>query len=174
MWRPVKGFEDRYEVNEAGVVRSLGWIDTRGIRREPQVMKPHLWKMGYYGLVLSGREKKVARYVHRLVAEAFIPNPHGKPFTNHKDGNKTNNHLSNLEWCTHAENVRHAHLIGLIPPSPIGPGEKSPSAKLTEEKVLEIRRRLATGAQHQELADEYGVAKGTIGFIARRETWAHI
>jgi hypothetical protein len=174
MWRDIRGLEGRYQISDAGEVRSVGFRCRRGLWHEPQLMKQRLWDMGYYGVVLSGEKKKIGKYVHRLMAEAFIPNPENKPFINHKDGKKANNALSNLEWCTHQENVAHAHRIGLIPPSEIGPGEDSPAAKLNDEKVLEIRRRLAAGELHRTLAAEYGVAKGTIGFIARRETWAHI
>lgn len=160
MWRHVKGLEDRYLINKDGLIKSLV---NGGYRRG------YIMPIGYRAVTIDGK----MRYVHRLLAEAFIPNPDGKPNINHKDGIKANNSLDNLEWCTHSENMKHAYRIGLNK-SPIGPGMNGPAAKLTDEKVLDIRRRIAEGAKQQDLADEYGVAKGTIGFIARRETWAHI
>lgn len=79
------------------------------------VRKKSVNKEGYYqvGLSLGSRENKPCIRVHRAVAETFIPNPHKKPEVNHKDGNKLNNNVSNLEWCTNAENIQHAITMGL-------------------------------------------------------------
>jgi hypothetical protein len=67
----------------------------------------------YEKAVIKINGKSTMKYIHRLVAEAFIPNPHNKPTVNHKDGNKFNNHISNLEWATHTENHLHAYANGL-------------------------------------------------------------
>ena len=69
---------------------------------------------GYLTVRLSKKGKDSTIYVHRLLGFAFIPNPDAKPMINHKDGNKLNNSISNLEWVTHAENMKHAYLIGLV------------------------------------------------------------
>ena len=82
----------------------------------------------YVGIHKDGKQKKI--HVHALVAQAFIPNPDNKPFVNHIDGNKSNNRVENLEWCTPIENIHHAIKIGLI---------KHPYA-LTDDQVREIRR----------------------------------
>lgn len=76
-------------------------------------LKQSLEPSGYLAMNIDGKHK----YVHRLVAEAFIPNPDNKPFVNHKDGNKQNNHVDNLEWCTQAENIRHS--INVLGNSPV-------------------------------------------------------
>lgn len=85
-------------------------------------------RKGYLSVDLYKDGKRVTRGVHRLVAEAFIPNPENKPEVNHKDGNKHNNSISNLEWVTKKENVRHAWDNGLVKPSRSMLGRKNPNS----------------------------------------------
>lgn len=95
---------------------------------------------GYYGSCIkpNGRKGKAKSLkIHRLVAEAFIPNPKNLPQVNHKDGNKLNNHVSNLEWCTNQDNHLHAHRIGLQCNKK---GYEHAHSKLTKEEVLYIRQ----------------------------------
>lgn len=106
-WKPVVGFETNYIVSNSGVVVSTGaYIKSRKGKRVNQhptttsaYLYVKLWKGG----------KMYNRSVHRLVALAFIPNPDNLPVVNHLDGDKTNNHVSNLEWCSHSDNHRHAY-----------------------------------------------------------------
>lgn len=117
-WRPIKGHRDRYEVSSLGNVRSLdvtivqpakcGSTATHTYRGK--LLKPNRHGNGYLFVNLAGKQVSV----HRLVATAFIPNPMGKEQVNHKDGNKANNTVDNLEWCTASENTRHAVQNGLI------------------------------------------------------------
>lgn len=72
---------------------------------------------GYKQVFISIQNRKYMRYVHRLVAECFLPNPENLPEVNHKDGNKSNNNASNLEWCTRSQNILHALHAGLVKPS---------------------------------------------------------
>lgn len=111
-WRPVKGFEGIYEVSNLGRVRG---IDRKIVLKTGRVMpwkgrerKKVLDHRGYLRVMLSNGEKREhSRLVHRMVAEAFIPNPGNLPEVNHKDENKTNNRVDNLEWCTHRANSRY-------------------------------------------------------------------
>lgn len=93
-WRPVPGLEDRYEVSRDGRVRT-----------QPKVLKPYPSKNRGHLQINLGLHRR--SYVHRLVAEAFLPNPEGKRVVNHKNGNPADNRVANLEWATHAENNLH-------------------------------------------------------------------
>lgn len=108
-WKPVTGYENYYEVNPEGVVRSKHKL-TRG-----QVMTPRIDRGGYLTVRLNkpGRLSST-QYVHRILALAFIPNPEGKCCVNHLNGNKLDNSLENLAWASHQENVKHAYDMGLI------------------------------------------------------------
>jgi hypothetical protein len=110
-------------------------------------------------------------HLHRMIAEAFLPNPARLPFINHKDGNKLNNDVSNLEWCTHKHNVKHAYEIGLYFNEK---GEKARNVKLKELEVLAIRKLYAEGRTQQSLAEQFNIGRGTIGKITTRRIWTHI
>lgn len=101
-WLPVPGFEGRYEVSDHGRIRSI---------RNRHVKTPRVSPQGYHFVMLwiySQEETCYKRfYIHRLVAMAFIANYETKPMVNHKDRNRQNNHILNLEWVTNSENVRH-------------------------------------------------------------------
>lgn len=99
-WRSVVGWEGLYEVSNLGRVRSK--------TRYKKVLKGYVIPSGYVEVILSTKNKGKHKLVHRLVCESFIPNPQAKPCVNHKDGNKTNNCVLNLEWVTYSENERHS------------------------------------------------------------------
>lgn len=108
--------------------------------------------------------------VHRLIAKAYLPNPENKRCVNHIDGNKLNNAVSNLEWVTHSENMRHAVDTGLW----VRKGSKQSNAKLTEEIVADIKRRLLNGETGTLLAEQYGIAHGRIYDIKHGRGWSHV
>ena len=101
IWKPVKGYEGLYEVSNTGNVRSLPRKakGRKGIVRGV-VLKPALSKDGYLRVTLRKDNICINKSVHRLVGEAFLDNPYGHPVINHKDEDKTNNHVDNLEFCT--------------------------------------------------------------------------
>jgi len=99
IWKPVIGFDKYYEVSNNGNVRRIS---------TPQKTLKQHDRNGYLRVCLSKHHKSSWKSVHRLVAEAFILNLDNKPQVNHKDGNKYNNCVDNLEWCTNIENCRHA------------------------------------------------------------------
>ena len=108
-WKLVKGFEGQYEVSNTGLIKSLKGKTERIMkpRRKKIIKKDGYVELGYEGLVLSNKGVQYSKLVHRLVAEAFIPNPESKPEVNHIDEDKGNNSVENLEWNTHEENSNH-------------------------------------------------------------------
>ena len=111
IWKPVKEFEDRYLISSYGRVMSLQTNAGKAIQRL-KTLSPSRNGL-YLDVQLFIKDVNYHKAVHRLVAEAFLVNPAGKPFVNHKDGNKLNNHVENLEWCTCQENIQHAWDTGL-------------------------------------------------------------
>lgn len=106
IWRDIKGYEGSYQVSTLGEVRNLR-------TNPPRLLKPWRHPAGYVCVTLSQDSKKTKHLVHRIVAEAFLPNPENKPQVNHKNGDKSDNNVNNLEWCSGLENSRHsAYTLG--------------------------------------------------------------
>lgn len=109
-WRPVSGYEGIYEVNPSGLVRRV--LPASGAT-VGKVLKPQSNGLGYLHVCLANKGDKARRYVHRIVATAFLGPPPDGHEVNHKDGNKSNNEIANLEYVTHAANLEHARDTGL-------------------------------------------------------------
>lgn len=109
IWKEVVGHEGSYEVSNFGRIKSK-----LGVANKNRILKAAVCK-GYFCVVLCLCGTKKMKKVHRLVCEAFIPNPENKPTVNHKDGDRKNNNLKNLEWATHKEQVDHYWKAGLNP-----------------------------------------------------------
>ena len=123
-------------------------------------------------MVLGGKRY----FVHRLVAEKYISNPENKPQVNHKDGNKQNNNINNLEWNTNTENMRHAFNNDLIDRDLFkinAMGSNNNMSKLTETDVLKIRG-LTNNKTDTEIARIFGVSRSTVNMIRNRKIWTHI
>lgn len=136
-WRKIKGYE-LYEVSNFGRVRS-------NQKTECVILKTSL-KRGYCGVTIYNEKGKIQISVHRLVAEAFIPNPENKPQVNHKDGNKQNNTVENLEWVTQSENALHAYRIFCLIFGMTG--------KHHSEEAKEKVRNAHIGSKHSEETKE--------------------
>lgn len=175
-WRPVVDFEDIYQVSDQGRVRSFDRVvrlrHAGGTKRiKGKILKPGLDRKLWYPRVYLYRDDIVTqKYVHGLVLEAFVgPRPDGYS-CNHKDGNKANNALINLEWITFQENTQHAIQTGLMRPY----GEESVVSVLTNTQVLEIRCLYKHGMSQRALGRQFDVAHTTIGRIVRRQRWNHL
>lgn len=154
-WLPAPYCAD-YLVSTYGRVKSL--------KGKVKILKPVLGR-GYLRVDLSKDGKPKHFNVHQLVALAFIPNPNCKREVNHIDGNKLNNYVDNLEWCTQSENIQHAVATGLK-----AQGEEHGRAKLTNEQVEEIRAN-PYGLTLEKLAEKFGVGQTAIGYIQRGKTF---
>ena len=163
--KEISGFEGLYVIDDTGNVASV-----KKRKGRVGVIKPTITENGYCRITLRNNGRKRTVYIHRLVAEAFIPNTENKPCVNHIDGDKTNNSVSNLEWCTYSENMKHAVSKGLNA-FPNLKGELHPQSKLNAELVREIRAKYASGEKPLNLAKEYGVTKEQIYNIIHFKHW---
>lgn len=180
-WKPVLGFEGAYEVSDFGRVRSCDRqaVYVRIVDGQPQkatrlrrgtLLRPGTVKSGHQ-LVSLGRG--ASRLVHRLVLDAFVgPKPPGHEGC-HGDGNPANNRLDNLRWGTRSDNVQDAVRHGTH-----GTWTKklarSPRAMLNPDTVIQIKRRLSTGASCAEIAPEFGVTRSAIYRIREGHNWADV
>jgi|SRR5690242_7506178 len=181
VWVDLKNCEGYYQISNYGMIRSIDRIlDRKGNsnRKDHKVFKKSKnikWLVngdGYlYLYLVNSYTKNYFVSCHREVAKAFIENPENKPEVNHKDGNKFNNHVDNLEWSTRLENMRHAMDNGLNDSR----GEKCGMSKLTESEVISIRASY-TGkfGELSKLGRQYKVSSKCIEYIVKRETWKHI
>ena len=117
IWKDIKGFEGYYQVSNMGRIKSLdryvrGNKDSK-LHIKERIIKGGIETRGYSFVSLNKNGTRTYARIHRLVAEAFLENPFNKPEVNHIDGNKQNNTVSNLEYCTRTENEQHAYKIGL-------------------------------------------------------------
>lgn len=176
IWKDVVGYEDSYEISNLGNCRSKDrkiFMDCYGgYEREfkGQVLKTNKLRNGYLRFTLMDKGVTKRFSVHRLVALNFIPNPENKPQVNHIDGNKENNHVDNLEWCTSSENHKHAHRIGLESQK----GSKNNGSKLTEEDVEKIKVMLLHEIHVPTIAKMFNVSRGTIYPIKKGKQWKHV
>ena len=163
-WLPIKGYENRYEVSDCGEVRSIK-------RKAPRFLKAFKDPAGYLRVNLYSGTKSSMKmhFVHDLVAEAFIASKPPKMTVNHKDGVKTNNTVSNLEYLTLADNTRHAHRTGLIN----NRGENNGRAKLKEQDVYMICSGLCSGQAMGDTAQTFGVCIATVSHIWTGKSWVH-
>ena len=106
IWRDIKNYENLYQISNYGKVKSKEKYAGHSLRKE-KILKQYIDKDGYIKVILCKNNKTHFLSVHRLIAEAFIPNPDNLPQINHKDENKKNNKLSNLEWCTCKYNINY-------------------------------------------------------------------
>lgn len=128
IWKYIAGFNGEYMVSNTGRVKSVNrtvvFKDGRKRFYEGKFIKQQKTKKGYLFVILSNNRKSFNRYVHRLVADAFIPKIEGLSSVNHLDGCKTNNAVDNLEWCNNSMNMRHAVRLGLAKPNILAAREK--------------------------------------------------
>ena len=172
IWRGViyqgKNYSDRVEVSNTGKLRNA---------KTKKEYKMQIGKAGYYQTVISlgSRAKKKMFKLHRAVAETFIPNPKALKVINHRDLNKLNNNISNLEWCTQKDNMIHASQNNALKSKHAG--TEAVFSKLSEEDVIYIRGNYIPNDNLfgcRALARKYNVSHSVIYNVLKRNTYKEI
>lgn len=163
IWKPI-GIANKYKIYGFAEVSNLGRVkDKNGKLKHKKLDKDGYYKVHFY---MEG--KTISKYVHRLVALAFIENIYDKSQINHIDSNRTNNNVENLEWVYPIENTQHAIKFGKNNPK----GENNPNSKLKRFQVNEIRKKFSTGKYKvNHLAKEYNVSWSLIKLIVKNKIW---
>ena len=164
-WREIEGFDGFFQVSNTGKVRSC--CNSHGTRGKWKLRSLSANHDGYLKVRLQKGAKDVTRRVHTLVAQAFIPNPNCYNTVNHKDGDKTNNNVENLEWADRSQQMIHAYKNGLKKPIK---GSKNSQAKLTDDDVRYIRSHYkyrSTEFGTVALSKKFNVSNSVIGLVTR-------
>jgi hypothetical protein len=170
-WRPVVGYEGRYEVSSLGRVRSylLHGSHSGTKKAAPSLLVLRANRHGYREVKLcSGRHRRTG-LVHQLVADAFIGRRGEGVVVRHLDGNPANNSVANLAYGDQAENFEDSRRHGTV-----ALGERCGSHRLTEDQVRRLRARRAEGASYSTLRREFGVAPSTAWQIVNGQLWRHV
>lgn len=173
IWKDIDGFEGLYKVSNLGRVKSLERL-VKHSATSKRLTKDRILKSNnnkrYQTVVLCDRVKKTTFLVHRLVGIMFIPNENNYSEINHKNGIKSDNRMSNLEWCSRSQNEQHAYDNGLTTTH----SENHHSSKLTNSDIPKIKELLSCGLKQREIAKIFNVSESTISVIKRVVKWKHI
>jgi hypothetical protein len=163
IWKDIKGYEGLYQVSNMGRVKSMKWNKER-------ILKVITNRKGYSQVHLSKNGLQIKLLIHRLVAEAFILNPHNLPNVLHGDDNPANNCVENLRWGTQKENIEDRNNKGRQ-----AKGLSHGSAILTEQQVLEIKNlRSSTGWGYRRISKHLKFPLQAVSGILYKNTWSHI
>ena len=176
IWRNVQDYEGLYQISNLGRIKRLAYWHNVGIKnikkiyKQERILKQSRDSSGYKQVCLTKNSKKKSYSIHKMMAIAFIPNLENKEQVNHKDGNKINNIIDNLEWCTYHENLRHAmnHDLRAI-------GEKHGAAKLKNDDVLYIYKTFKNGEKTiQQLCKMFNMSYASIRDITVKRYWKNL
>jgi len=167
IWKDVKGYEGLYKASSLGriktVERTINYGNFVGFVKKEMFIRQH-FRDGYYYLSLSKNGVSKTKRVHRLIAEAFIPNPENKQEVNHIDCNKINNCVDNLEWCTPRENMKHAYENNRI----------KHGASLTDGKIMLIREMHRNGINKTVISNVFKISNQYVSKIIFKRAWKHV
>lgn len=167
-WKPVKGYEDYYEVSNMGRIRNKPIMRKYSNNRKPHFVKSTINKptpnqKGYMRVFLSAHSSVKTKYVHRLVAEAWCDNSMNYREINHKDSDKTNNNCDNLEWVSRKQNVVHSRINETFVPA---------RTKLNSEQVLEIVSLRENNVSRIIISKKYNISTTGISRITSGDVWS--
>lgn len=172
IWKPVPEYEGFYEISNLGRVKALPkyrinrW-GGKNLMPERFLALSGGGKLGYVNVSFCVNGRISCQWLHRLVAQVFLEPVEGKTVINHKDGNKKNNSVSNLEYCTDAENNAHAGKLNLKPI-----GTKHTNSKFSRDDLTKIRELLNTRKYtHKQIAKLFKVSRCTISYFAKGQTY---
>ena len=166
IWKDAIGYKGYYQVSNLGNVRSIERKVKTGRKKgrvvPAQLMKARILNTGYFVVDLQKNNQRKTCKVHRLVALAFMPNPLYKFEVNHKNGNKLDNRLHNLEWVSKSANTRHALLMGLK------------KTKVTPLQVKKVRSFYIQGMNQKLIANLLGITRPQVSHILTSRSWSFI
>ena len=169
-WRAILNYENYYEISNKGRVRSLTRvINNNGglITKIGKILTLSEHTSGYYQVILNKNNISVHKYVHRLVAQHFLDTYNKNLVTNHINGDKKCNEVSNLECCTQYDNIKHAIRTGLTNTS----GENAYNAKFKNKDISDIKKLFNSGKNLKYISEFYKVSKPTICRIINNKTY---
>lgn len=172
VWKSVKGWESNYQVSNHGRLKIVnrGYYKDGSIKPD-KIMKQTLNSNGYIKVMFENNGSQKCLRVHRLICEAFIPNPENKTYVNHINGIKHDNRIENLEWCTSTENQLHAIKTGL---KEVYVGENAPNSKLKNDDIPIIFKLREDGYTLKEIGKRFNVSHNTVSLICRCKMWSKI
>lgn len=174
IWKDIKGYEGLYSISNTGRVKRLARnrIIATGVNKplKEKEIKTFKGKLGYIHVNLWKNGQIKQHRIHRLIMLAHTNKPEDKNIINHIDGDKSNNTLGNLEWCTARENTIHAYKTGLAKGKK---GIENSQGRLTNEEVISMRNLYATGEYTQkEIGEIFGISRRHAGDIVNGKKWA--
>ncbi len=172
IWKDIEGYKDLYQISNLGRVKTLPLkkpLPKGDLYQTKERIRKLDSRRGYPSTKLWRHNLYVHKSVHRLVAEAFVPNPNNLPWVHHMDSDKNNPHVSNLEWCTPQQNILYSIEEGSFPI-----GSRRYNSKLKEEDILDIYSLREAGNTYKEISHRYQVTLQCIYNICAGITWKHL